>query len=326
MFFFGFVMLALLVIAAVAAGVLIATSLIGVWTTTGRPPIVVTASLIALVLTFLALVLRRSFRPVGNLIEAAGRLADGDYSARVNVRTSPRTRAVASSFNTMAQRLEQADDQRRRLMSDLSHELRTPLAVIRGEIEAVLDGVRPGNDEQMASLLDEVAVMERLIEDLRILTLSEAGRLRLEPVRAGIVELVEEVAASYRPSAEMAGIDLSTDTPAEEVMVEMDTVRIRQALTNLVVNAVRAMAEGGKLTLRVGVHATRVVVDVVDSGGGIDPERLPDVFERFVKSDDSPGAGLGLSIARGLVRAHGGDLEITESTAKGTTASIWLPR
>ncbi len=318
--------IAFLAVVAALIGALIATAVTGV-ASTGRLGIVA-VTLMVLVAGGLLLrtVVRRTWRPLRSLTGAAGRLADGDYSARVDVRSSPAMRTVGSSFNSMAERLEEADEQRRRLMSDLGHELRTPLAVIRGEIEAVIDGVHDGGPEHMESLLDEVEVLERLIEDLRVITLSEAGKLPLQTEQADLMKVVEEVAASYRPSALTSGIDVTVEAPTEIPMSEMDPVRIRQALTNLVVNSIRAMPGGGRVTINVTVDDDRITTEVIDTGPGIDPAQIEEVFGRFVKSEDSPGSGLGLSIARGLVRAHGGDVDIVASGPAGTTASMWLPR
>ena len=311
---------------AALIGALIATAVAGV-ASTGRLGVVL-ATLAVLVAGgwLLRTLVRRTWSPVRQLIGAAGRLADGDYTVRVDERSPAAMRAVGSSFNQMAERLEEADEQRRRLMSDLGHELRTPLAVIRGEMEAVIDGVHDGGPEHMESLLDEVEVLERLIEDLRVLTLSEAGKLPLQTEQADLMEVVKEVADSYRPSASAAGIDILVEGPGGVPDVEMDPVRIRQALTNLVVNSIRAMPNGGRITMKVEVEDDRITADVTDTGPGIVPAQVEEVFGRFVKSEDSPGQGLGLSIARGLIRAHRGDLEITATGPAGTTASMWLPR
>ncbi len=315
-----------LALVAALIGALVATAVAGV-ASSGRFGVVL-ATMVVLVTGgwLLRTLVRRTWGPIRDLTGAAGRLADGDYSARVDERSSPAMRAVASSFNSMAERLEEADEQRRRLMSDLGHELRTPLAVIRGEIEAVMDGVRDGGPEHMASMLDEVEVLERLIEDLRVLTLSEAGRLPLQLEQADLLKVVEEVADSYRPTASASGIDVLVEAPASLPEIEMDPVRIRQALTNLVVNSIRAMPGGGRVVIEVVVEDDRIRTDVIDSGPGIDAGQIEEVFDRFVKSEDSPGSGLGLSIARGLVRAHGGEVEITTSGPNGTTVSMWLPR
>lgn len=311
---------------AAMIGALIATTVAGV-ASTGRLGVIL-ATLAVLVggVWLIRSLVRRTWTPVRDLIGAAGRLADGDYSARVDERSSPAMRAVGSSFNSMAERLEEADEQRRRLMSDLGHELRTPLAVIRGEIEAVIDGVHDGGPEHMESMLDEVEVLERLIEDLRVLTLSEAGKLPLQTEQADLMKIVDEVASSYRPTASASGIEILVEAPAVVPEVEVDPVRIRQALTNLVVNSIRAMPGGGGITIKVTVEEDRIGTDVIDTGPGIDPAQLEEVFDRFVKSEDSPGSGLGLSIARGLVRAHGGDVDIVSSGPDGTTARMWLPR
>lgn len=320
LFFVGF-----LVTVGALIGAFIATAVAGV--TAGGRVGIIAASVLVLLAGILALrrVVRRTWRPVRELMGAAGRLADGDYTARVDERSTASMRAVGSSFNAMAQRLAEADEQRRRLMSDLGHELRTPLAVIRGEIEAVIDGVRDGGPEHMASLLDEVEVLERLIEDLRVLTLSEAGKLPLQMENADLAELVREVASSYRPTAGASEIEIRVDAPAA-VEVTMDPVRVRQALTNLVVNSIRAMAGGGTLAMAVVVEDDRIAVTVADTGPGIEANQVEEMFERFVKSEDSPGSGLGLSIARGLMRAQGGDLTIEASGPDGTVATMWLPR
>jgi len=320
MFFVG-----VLVLVGALVGALVSTAVAGV--ASSRRVGVVLVTLLVLIVGgwLLRTMVRRTWGPVRDLMGATGRLADGDYTARVDERSSAGLRAVGSSFNSMAARLEEADEQRRRLMSDLGHELRTPLAVIRGEIEAVIDGVRDGGPEHMASLLDEVEVLERLIEDLRVLTLSEAGKLPLQVEQADLVRVVEEVAASYRPTAAQSGIDVVVEAPSRAPDVSVDPVRFRQALANLVVNSIRAMPNGGRITVEVTVEDDRVVVRVIDNGPGI-AGQAEDAFGRFVKSEDSPGSGLGLSIARGLVRAHDGDLAITASGPDGTTAQMWLPR
>lgn len=316
----GFVLFAL-VMAAVAGG--IAVMLFSRIALAELLPLLVVLAVVLMVFGFVARRIRRSFLPVQDLVRSAGRLADGDYSARVDSNAAGAMQSVAASFNAMADRLEQSDTQRRQLMADLSHELRNPLAVIRGELEAIVDGVRPSDQVQLGSLLDEVGTMERLIDDLGLLTKSEAGTLTLEREPLDLAELVEDVAAAYRPAATDAGVDVIVDAPAV-IQVEVDPVRIRQALSNLVVNALRAM-EDGTLTLGVRSDGASAVVEIADTGAGIDPDHLDSVFDRFVKSADSPGAGLGLPIARGLARAHGGDLTIAESSPAGTTMALTLP-
>lgn len=322
---FLFVAFIIFVVAG-GVGAAIATAIAGVapdirWSTIGL-------TLLAILVAgrILRGIVRQTWSPVRSLVNAAGRLADGDYTVRVESRGSGTMQEIGSSFNSMATQLERSDDQRRRLMADLGHELRTPLAVIRGEIEAVMDGVRPGGPDQMASLLDEVEVLERLIEDLRVITLSDAGRLPLQTETVSVTELVEELASSYRPTAAGQSVNVLVDVPVESIDLELDAVRIRQALSNLVVNALRSMTDGGTLQFVVSADEERVQIKIADTGTGIDLEQLPEVFDRFAKSDDSPGSGLGLSIARGIIRAHEGDLEIASTGANGTIVSVWLPR
>ena len=319
-------LLAFLVLVAALVGAGIATSLVGLASSSRMGIVLATLAVLVFGAWFLRRTVLHTWRPVRDLMGAAGRLADGDYTARVDTLGATGMSSVGSSFNSMAERLEEADEQRRRLMSDLGHELRTPLAVIRGEIEAVIDGVHDGGPELMTSLLDEVEVLERLIEDLRVLTLSEAGNLPLQTDQGDFLKVVDEVAASYRSTAMGVGIEIRVESVAETAVLEMDAVRVRQALANLVINSIRAMPTGGVLTIRVETEPERLSAKVIDTGRGIDPDQLPQVFDRFVKSADSDGSGLGLSIARGLLRAHGGDLEILTSGPEGTTASMWLPR
>jgi two-component system sensor histidine kinase BaeS len=266
----------------------------------------------------------RTWRPIRDLIAALGRLADGDYTARVAGEMSGPVRPVAESFNEMARRLEDADVQRRRLLGDLGHELRTPLTVIRGEVEALLDGVHEPDPEHLELLLDEVTVMERLIEDLSTLSLAEAGALALHREPTDIGALVSDVADAHRRSAASRGVVVAAgDTDVGEL--DVDPVRIREVVTNLVINALRAMPHGGRLELTTERAPAGVVVKVTDTGTGIPADELDHVFDRFHKSSISPGSGLGLTISRDLVRAHGGTIDIVSREGAGTTVTVVLP-
>ena len=267
----------------------------------------------------------RSWRPVRRLMRAAGELADGDYSARVEPTGSGSMRAAIGSFNDMATRLETADEQRRRLLADLGHELRTPLTVIRGEIEAMVDGVHKIDVDHLNLLMNEVQVMERLLEDLRTLSLIDAGRLDLHPEPTDLVALVEDVADGYRRRAGEVGVAISVEIDGSVPELLLDPVRIREVLTNLAVNALRAMPDGGELLFRVQATGPGVAVKVTDTGIGMDQVELDQVFERFHKGSTSRGSGLGLTISRDLIRAHGGSIELRSETGVGTTARIELP-
>ena len=266
----------------------------------------------------------RTWRPVRALIGAAGSLADGDYSVRVSPGGSTAVRMVVNSCNDMARRLETADEQRRRLLADLGHELRTPLTVIRGEIEAILDGVHQPDTENLKLLVAEVGVMERLLEYLRTLSLIDAGSLDLHREPTDIDQLLTDVADGYGRRAAETGVVIAVESgePVGEIVV--DPVRLREVLTNLVVNSLRAMPDGGTVRLAARRAGRGAVIQVADSGVGIEPDQLEHVFERFHKSATSPGSGLGLTISRDLVAAHGGTLTIESRLGTGTVATIDL--
>jgi two-component system sensor histidine kinase BaeS len=266
----------------------------------------------------------RSWRPVRRLITAAGSLADGDYTARVEPTGSGSMRAAMGSFNAMASQLETADEQRRRLLADLGHEMRTPLTVVRGEIEAMLDGVHDVDAEHLGMLLNEVQVMERLLEDLRTLSLLDAGQLPLHREPTDPITLVEDVADGYRRRAAEAGVSVEVKSAGSAELM-LDPVRIREVLTNLADNALRAMPDGGRLGFTVAATDAAASLTIADTGTGIAAEDLEHVFDRFHKGSTSRGSGLGLTISRDLIEAHGGTIAMTSEPDTGTTVRIELP-
>lgn len=293
----------------------------------GLGPVVFTV-LVALVLLGAAVAtrgFRRMASPVGDLMVALGRVAGGDYSARVRERGPREAWALTRAFNTMAERLQRQDAQRRGLLMDISHELRTPLAVLQGNLEGMLDGVYPRDDTHLTSVLEETQVLARVIEDLRTLTLAEGLELRLARTPTDLPDVARDVLASFQPEADAAGVTLrlavEPGPPAD-----VDPERIRQVLNNLLSNALRYTPRGGTIQVRCSAgDAGRAVLSVEDSGTGIPPEDLPFIFDRFYKSKDSRGTGLGLAIARGLVRAHGGEISAYSTPGQGTTIRFTLP-
>lgn len=268
---------------------------------------------------------RRAAAPVGDLIEASGRVEAGDFSARVPEDGPREVRSLARAFNAMSARLEEMESQRQSTLADVSHELRTPLTVIQGNVEALIDGVYPADAEHLEPILEQTRVMERLIEDLRTLSLAEAGRLTLHPEPTDLGALLQEAAAGYRNQAEQAGIQL-TVTVAEDVPVlEVDPPRMREVIANLLTNALRHTPSGGRVDLAARLADNQVVVALRDTGSGMSPEDLGRIFDRFYRSPDSPGSGLGLPIARDLVEAHGGDMTATSEVGLGTTVRFTLP-
>lgn len=283
---------------------------------------------ILVVLAVLVRALRRLVSPLGDMMEAAGRVADGDYSARVEEHGPGEVRSLARTFNTMAERLQTQDRQRRDLLADVTHELRTPLTVMQGNLEGLLDGVYPRDDAHLQSILEETRVMSRLIDDLRTLALAESGALKLQKEPIDLGTLMDEAATSFQAHAHKTGVELAVDPLPDLPALDLDAARIHEVLANLIANALQHTPPGGKISLRCSPDnkgASGVVVSVTDTGAGIPPSDLPHIFDRFYKSRDSRGTGLGLAIAKNLVQAHGGEISASSEVGKGTTISFTLP-
>jgi signal transduction histidine kinase len=265
---------------------------------------------------------RRMTRPMNNLIEAARRIESGDYSAQVPEWGSRDIRSVARAFNSMSARLKTVDEQRRSFMADVTHELRTPLSVIRGQAEAIADGVYPADAAHLAPILDATQTLDRLVEDLRTLVLTDAGNLVLNREATDLGQLTRDTAESFRSQAELAGVSLTTEIADNLATVEVDPARLRQVISNLLSNAIRHTPSGGSVKVAVSSASDQVTLIVTDTGEGISPDLLAHVFERFVKGPTSTGSGLGLAIAHDIIEAHGGTLTIMSETGKGTVATI----
>jgi two-component system sensor histidine kinase BaeS len=276
-------------------------------------------------LALVARAVRRAAAPVGDLIEASGRVEAGDFSARVPEDGPREVRALAHAFNSMSARLEEMEQQRRSTLADVSHELRTPLTVIQGNIEALIDGVYPADREHLEPILEEARVMERLIDDLRTLTLVEAGSLVLHREPTDLGALLPDVAAGYRNQAEQAGIQLIVSVADGVPTLDIDPARIREVVANLLANALRHTPSGGSVDLAARLVGNEVEVTVRDTGSGIPSVDLDRIFDRFYRSPDSPGSGLGLPIARDLVEAHGGTMTATSEPGRGTTLRFTVP-
>ena len=265
---------------------------------------------------------RRFGSPVGDIVDASERVADGDFTTRIDPRGPRFVRTVGSAFNTMTERLEAQDKQRRDLMADIAHELRTPLTVIQGRLEGLLDGVYPRDDERLSGVLEETRVLARLVEDLRTLANAEAGILTLQREPTELPPLIRDVVRSLSGSA---GADVRVDAPAGLPVLDVDPVRVREVIANLLVNALRYTPAGGRVTISAGRQDDRIAVRVSDTGAGIAPEDLPKIFDRFYKGRASRGSGLGLTIARNLVVAHGGTIRAESEPDRGTTITFDLP-
>jgi two-component system, OmpR family, sensor histidine kinase BaeS len=270
--------------------------------------------------------LRHAAAPIGEVIGAVGRVANGDYAVRVHEHGPHEVRALARSFNTMSARLQLHDEQRRNLLADVTHELRTPLTVIQGNLEGMLDGIYAPDATHLELTLDETRVLARLIDDLRTLSLAESGALKLQREATDLGELIVDTGASFQAQADRAEIGLAVGVVSDLPLVEIDPARIREVLSNLIANALRYTSQGGQIQVRGLVETSdRVTVIVSDTGRGIPPDDLPRIFERFYKSRDSRGTGLGLAIAKNLVVAHGGEIVAQSELGHGTTITFTLP-
>ncbi len=261
------------------------------------------------------------------LVEVAARVEAGDYSVRVDrPDRGPRpVRDLARAFDTMTARLDANERQRRSLLADVTHELRTPLAVVQGNVEAILDGIHPADEAHLTAILDETRVLTRLVEDLRTLALSEAGSLSLHREPTDLAILATDVATAFEPAATAARIALRADVDESLPLLDIDPVRIREVLANLVANAIRHTPADGAIAIAGRLDGRVVELTVADSGGGIAPDLLPHVFERFSRGPASGGSGLGLAIARGLVELHAGTIAAEPRPGGGTIIRIRLP-
>jgi len=296
------------------------------WTAFTQAAAAVTLGFVLAGVLFAGRAFRRMAAPVGEVMAALGRVADGEYSIRLRERGPQEVRTLTRAFNAMAERLQRQEEQRHSLLMDISHELRTPLAVLQGNLEGMLDGVYPRDGEHLSSVLEETQILARLIEDLRTLALAESPGLKLATTPTDLAEVAKDALASFQAQGEAAGVSLLLASEPGLPPAEVDPERIRQVLNNLLSNALRYTHRGGTVRVRCSAgEPDHVVVSVEDSGTGIPPEELPRIFDRFQKSQDSRGTGLGLAIARSLVRAHGGEIAAQSVLGEGTTIRFTLP-
>jgi signal transduction histidine kinase len=292
------------------------------------------AILLALALRLVGgLAVRRVTSPLSDTMRAANALAGGDLTARVPVRGSREFRHLADSFNRMAGALETADRQRRELLADVAHELRTPLTVVQGNLEGLRDGVYQPTPEHLDLILDETLKLGRLVDDLRLLTLAEAGQLSLDLQALDVPQLLADLRDAFACQADEAGIKLTVEAVQSLPRLTADPQRLGQVLGNLIGNALRHTPRGGHVTLGAALAPAGDAVRlwVADTGEGIAADDLPRIFDRFWRGDPArsheagAGTGLGLAIARSLVEAHGGSIWANSQPGQGTTVFCLLP-
>jgi two-component system OmpR family sensor kinase/two-component system sensor histidine kinase BaeS len=338
-FIFRFGVLAVLVLGGIGAFIYAVASAIS--GRMGNSETVFVLSLCGLPLFILFLIQfvgGRAFSGVGTVaqvMEASEKVAAGDLTARVpeSRRQRGRFARLARSFNEMTAALQRADEQRRNLTADVAHELRTPLHIIQGNLEGILDGVYEPTPEHIRAMLEETHTLARLVDDLHTLAQAEAGQLSLHLEPVDVTELLADIQTSFGSQAEEKGVVLAIGFEGKpaELMVEGDVGRLDQVLGNLVANALRHTAVGGFVCLEAKREDRLVLIEVSDTGEGIETADLPYIFDRFWRGDrartraDGGGGGLGLAIVKQLVEAHDGRITVHSTLGQGTTFTVSLP-
>jgi two-component system sensor histidine kinase BaeS len=319
----AFVALAFVVLLVAALATVVGSILSG---NAPAPWITVLVSAVVVVgLIASARVLWRSARSISVLMDAADRVASGDYTTRVGEVPSRPLGRLTAAFDQMTERLETNERRRKELLADVAHELRNPLQVIRGSLEGMLDGLYPMDEERLRPLLDETEVMSRLLEDLRTLSMAAAGVLTLELETVDPRRIAEDAVDAYRSAADEAGVRLEVVVGDAPAAMDADPVRLTEVLANLLTNAIRHGPAGTSVTVRLRSAGLDVVFEVDDDGPGIPSDQMPFVFDRFVASADTGGTGLGLAIAKRLVEAHSGTIEAITPSGGGTHMRVQIP-
>jgi signal transduction histidine kinase len=286
------------------------------------------AAAVAMVLTFF--LSRRVVAPVESLAKVAQSVARRDFSVRAEVKSRDEVGELSRIFNSMIEELSSTEELRRNLVADLAHELRTPVTNIQGYIEGIADGVMAPDSTTLVSMHDEIILLARLIDDLQDLALAESGHLPFLWQSCELGGIAQRALAAVQQRAQARQITLRVDVP-DELPLQADPERISQVLRNLLVNAVEYTPPGGQVSLQAWEQGPEIQLAVRDTGPGIPEEDLPYIFERFYRVDKSRsratgGVGLGLTIARRLVEAHGGNIEARSEPGKGSEFMVRLPR
>ena len=269
--------------------------------------------------------------PLRELERGARAVTEHQWDHRVPARGSREMRSVAISFNQMATDLEHEETLRRNMLADVSHELRHPIHIIAGNLQAILDGVYPLSMEEIDRLLDQTQNLTTLVDDLHELALAEAHDLPMEMRETDVNALVANTVEIFQPLAGDKGIALKTELSPQPIFAQVDAPRIRQALQNLLGNALRYTPQGGQVKVVMNSSEGNVVIQVQDTGIGIPPEEIERVFDRFYRVDSSrdrdlPGTGLGLAVAQAIVQSHGGRVEAqSQGVDQGSTFTMILP-
>ncbi len=275
-----------------------------------------------------AFVGRRLLRPLGQVREATRRMAGGDYRQRVPIPAEAELAALAADVNTLGEALDQTERHRVELIGEVAHELRTPLTTIEGYMEGLIDDVLPATEETFAAVADEASRLKRLADDLSALSQAEEGALSLDLHHADLGELATRAAERLRPQFDYKGVALRLPE-GPPLPVDVDSDRISQVFTNILGNALTHTPSGGSVSVEFGTKDEITWVSITDTGPGMPAGDVQRIFERFyrgVGNRNSSGRGIGLTIARGIIRAHNGDIDATSpGPEKGSTFRVTLP-
>jgi two-component system sensor histidine kinase BaeS len=269
-------------------------------------------------------------RPLSQLVAGIEHVSKGDTKFRVTIDSKDEFKQLGEAFNQMTDTLERTERVRKTLVADVAHELRTPLSIIRAKLESIQTGALEATEEVILHVSDEVYRLSRLVNDLQQLSLAESGTLPLHKKQTEINEFIESILSQFHWIAEEKNIRLHFNRRSTEIYLELDPDRMTQVIVNLLGNALRYTPENGLVTINVKQEDRSAVFSIVDNGPGIDQQKLPFIFERFYRADESRkrdegGAGLGLSIAKGFVEIHGGNIKVTSTKWEGTVFEVILP-
>jgi two-component system, OmpR family, sensor histidine kinase BaeS len=268
-------------------------------------------------------------RPLKELTHAITAMQQGNLEQQVQVRTNDELGMLAQAFNRMSMELNRANRLRKQMTADIAHDLRTPLMVISGYLEAMRDGTLQPTIERFDAMNQETLLLKRLIEDLRTLSLADAGELKLVKQVLSPREFLEQIKESFAPLAREHQITLHLKCPADVPLVQIDRERMAQVMGNLLSNALRYTRSGGDIILQAQAAQKGMQFVIRDTGVGISQEKLPNIFERFYRADESRyqhegESGLGLAIAKAIVEAHQGTITVESEVGVGTTVTITL--
>ncbi len=274
----------------------------------------------------------RITKPLKQLLEATRRLTKGDHSYRIELDKPGELQELANAYNEMAEQLAVNEENRKNLLADVAHELRTPISIIAGELELVQEGTIPADSRFFINMADEVQRLNRLVNDLRQVSLAEAGQLNLNLVKTNIYQLLERVIDNFSWAEEEKNLEIKLSGD-DKVTAQIDVDRFKQVIINLLGNSVHHLGVGGEITimLREITDSEQIEITIADNGPGIVQEQLQHIFDRFYRTDssrsrDEGGTGLGLSIVKSYVEAHGGTIQVESELNQGTRFIIRIPQ